>query len=281
VATTDLLQLVPGLERNQHGWWERNRASAVSYPEGGNALCFLIEESSFWFQHRNLCILEALRQFPPPGTFFDIGGGNGCVARAIQDAGLDVVLVEPGIDGVRNAVHRGIRHVLRGTLDDADIAPGSLPAAGLFDVLEHVSEDLGFLKNIHQLLVPGGRLYVTVPAYQALWSGEDELSGHARRYALAELCKVLERSGHTVEFATYFFGFLPLPILLQRAIPHRLGFKPRIAENKVRSDHEIGSPVVRGIVDGLNRRELARIAQRRPIRMGGSCLAVARKMVGG
>lgn len=281
MTTTDLHQLAPGIELNQHGWWERNKTTAVSYPEEGNALCFAVEDSSFWFRHRNLCILEALRQFPPPGTFFDIGGGNGCVARAIQDAGLDVVLIEPGSDGARNAVHRGIRHVLRGTLDDAAMAPGKLPAAGLFDVLEHISEDVGFLRNIHRLLVPGGRLYVTVPAWQSLWSGDDELSGHARRYALPELCKVLELSGLTVEFATYFFGFLPLPILLQRALPYRLGFKPKIAEDKVRSDHKIGSPVIRRIVEGLNRRELARIAKRRPVRVGGSCLAVARKMVGG
>ncbi|HEX4275709.1 MAG TPA: class I SAM-dependent methyltransferase [Bryobacteraceae bacterium] len=270
-------EIAPDLELTSNGWWRSRKLSAVSYPDEGNELCFLVEDSSFWFEHRNHCILEAMRQFPPRGTFFDVGGGNGCVARAIQESGREVVLMEPGLAGVQNALSRGIQRVVRGTLDDAGIVADSLPAVGLFDVVEHIEDDVGFMARVHRLLVPEGRVYITVPAFQWLWSSEDELAGHSRRYTLSTLRRLVEQAGFEVELGTYFFGFLPLPILVRRVIPYRLGLKATIGESAVRSDHLAGNSFVRRMLRALMRRELSRIARRWPVRMGGSCLLVARK----
>jgi len=273
---SNLREIAPNLELGQEGWWSSRSLSDVSYPEEGNDLCYSVEDSSFWFSHRNRCILEAIQLFPPSGTLFDVGGGNGYVARAIQDSGLDVVLVEPGLAGVRNAVKRGIRQVVRSTLEDAGVSAETLPAVGLFDVVEHIRDDSGFLTGIHRLLIPKGRVYVTVPAYQWLWSGEDILAGHSRRYTIPTLRSLLEGAGYTVEFATYFFGFLPLPILVRRVLPYRLGFATRQATaDAVRSDHS--HPLAGRMLQVLARRELSRIAKLRPLRVGGSCMAVARK----
>jgi SAM-dependent methyltransferase len=276
--TSNLREIAPNLELGQDGWWSSRKLSDVSYPEEGNSLCFSVEDSSFWFGHRNRCILEAIKLFPPCGALFDVGGGNGYVARALQESGLEVVLVEPGLAGVRNALKRGIRQVVRATLEDAGVLAEALPAVGLFDVVEHIRNDAGFLAGIHRLVIPGGRVYVTVPAYQWLWSGEDILAGHSRRYTVPALRRLLENAGYTVEFATYFFGFLPLPILIRRVLPYRFGLAPKnLSEGAVRSDHEPGHPLVGRILQTLAQRELSRIAGRRPLRMGGSCLAVARK----
>jgi hypothetical protein len=88
----------------------------------------------------------------------------------------------------------------------------------------------------------------------------------------------MENAGFTVEFATCFFGFLPLPVLFRRVIPYRLGLKAKEpGENAIRSDHELGNSLARRLMQWLTRRELSRIAERRPMRMGGSCLVVARK----
>lgn len=275
----NLQEIAPNLELCQEGWWRSRTVSGVSYPEDGNALCFAVEDSSFWFRHRNRCIVEALKLFPPPGPLFDVGGGNGYVARAIQEQGYEVVLVEPGLAGVRNALNRGIHQVVRATLEDAGIKPDTLPAVGLFDVVEHIRDASAFLADINRLVIPGGRIYVTVPAYQWLWSGEDDLAGHARRYTIPTLRRVLEEAGYTIELATYFFGFLHLPILLRRVIPYRLGLAPKSVNGAtIRSDHEAGSPLAGRVLDVLTRRELSRLAAMRPLRMGGSCLAVARKL---
>lgn len=274
----NLREIAPGLELGEDGWWISRKLSDVSYPEEGNDLCFSVEDSSFWFGHRNRCILEMLKLFPPPGAIFDVGGGNGYVAQAIQEAGYEVVLVEPGLAGVRNALKRGIRQVVRATLEDVEVSAESLPAVGLFDVVEHVRDDSGFLAEINRLIIPGGRVYVTVPAHQWLWSGEDILAGHWRRYTVRTLCRLLENAGYTVEFATSFFGFLPLPILLRRVLPYRLGLASnKTDEGAVQSDHKVGNPLIGRIVQSLTRRELSGISELRPLRMGGSCMAVAQK----
>jgi hypothetical protein len=145
MGVSDLQRIAPNLQLTPDGWWISPTISPVDYPDHGNTACFSVEESSFWFAHRNRCILEALRMFPPPGTLFDVGGGNGFIARAIQDSGQDVVLMEPGIAGVRNALRRGVRQVVRSTLEDAGVLPETLPAVGLFDVVEHIPDDVGFL----------------------------------------------------------------------------------------------------------------------------------------
>jgi SAM-dependent methyltransferase len=274
---SDLRSIAPDLELGPDGWWVSRTLSKVAYPEQGNSMCFAVEDSSFWFQHRNRCIVEAMRRFPPPGLIFDVGGGNGCVARAILDSGHDVVLVEPGLAGVQNALKRGIRQVVRAAMEDMGAKNETIPAVGLFDVIEHIPDDAAFLTRIHHLLIPGGRVYLTVPAYGWLWSHEDVLAGHFRRYTIQTLRRRLESTGYTVDFATYFFEFLPLPVLLRRALPYRLGLAPKTSPKAVRRDHEAKNPLIARILDSLTRRELSRIAARRPLAWGGSCLAVARK----
>src|SRR5690606_21548140 len=127
----------------------------------------------------------------PGGPIFDIGGGNGFVARGLAAAGFPAVVIEPGPTGARNAQARGLSPVVCAALDDAGFLPGSVPAAGLFDVLEHIEDDLGAMATLSALLPPGGRVYLTVPAYQWLWSSEDELGGHHRRYTRASLARAV------------------------------------------------------------------------------------------
>jgi SAM-dependent methyltransferase len=273
----DLSQIACNIEAREEGLWTSRTHSKVSYPDEGNDACFAVEDASFWFRHRNDCILRAITAYPPPGTLFDIGGGNGYVARAVQDMGTDVVLVEPGSSGAQNARMRGVRHVVHSTLENAGFHRGTLPSVGLFDVLEHIQEDQAFLEDLNLLMRPGGRVYVTVPAYEALWSGEDDLAGHWRRYTLAGLSRVLNRSGFAVEFATHFFAFLPFPILLMRVLPYRLGVQSRQNSNgRMKAEHQ-PSGLAAGVLRMLTRRELSRLASGRRSAFGASCLAVARK----
>jgi 2-polyprenyl-3-methyl-5-hydroxy-6-metoxy-1,4-benzoquinol methylase len=102
---------ISDLQRGENGIWRsggRGKVAEVSYPNEGNRDCLGIEERSFWFSHRNRCIAATVGKFPPQGAIFDIGGGNGFVARGLAEAGFEVVLVEPGEEGARNARQRGI-----------------------------------------------------------------------------------------------------------------------------------------------------------------------------
>ena len=130
------------------------------------------------------------------------------------------------------------------------IADASIPAAGLFDVLEHIQDDRGALTNLHRVLQPGGRLYIAVPAYNFLWSGEDDHAGHFRRYTLNLLRQRLVEAGFTVDYGTYFFLILLLPVFLLRALPAKFGIS---IVNDPGQDH--AAPV--GFVSRLLKRSFA------------------------
>jgi SAM-dependent methyltransferase len=194
----------------------------ISYPPDGHAHCLEVDEASFWYRHRNRCLIETLKTFPPTEPLFDIGGGNGAVATALQRAGWRLCLVEPIAAGARHARRRGVARVICASLEQCAVRDGSLPSAGLFDVLEHIPDDAAFLTRVRALLAPGARLYVTVPALAALWSSHDEQVGHFRRYDARTLRRRVEAAGFLVEHVSYFFSPLPLTIFALRVLPERL-----------------------------------------------------------
>jgi hypothetical protein len=135
------------------------------------------------------------------------------------------------------------------------------------------------LRTIQRLLVPGGQVYLTAPAYPALWSADDDYAGHYRRYRLAGLRRVLEAAGLQVEFASYIFFMLPLPIFLLRAIPTRLGLRKQEAWDRYEQEHRSQPGLIGKAMEGMLGWELGRIRRGKGIPMGGSCLMVARRPV--
>lgn len=246
----------------------------ISYPEDGNATCLQIEDGSFWFRHRNHCIVNVVHRFPPSGQIIDVGGGNGFVAAALKGAGYDVGLLEPGKSGVAAARARGIDAVQCNTLEAADFAPDSIPAVGLFDVVEHIEDDAAFLKSVCHVLKPGGRLYLTAPAFSALYSDVDRFAGHFRRYTRSQLRRLLTSSGFDVSYGGYIFTLLPLPILLLRTLPSLIRAAFGRPLPLPASGHVAASG--RGL-DWLWTWEVAAIRRGLELPLGGSCLMVARK----
>jgi SAM-dependent methyltransferase len=250
----------------------------ISFPDTGHDSCFQIEDDSFWFAHRNACITAALRRAHVTGPLLDVGGGNGAVSAALEHAGISTVLLEPGPVGARNARARGLTNVVCATLGDAGFAERSFSAAGLFDVAEHVEDDAALLGEVHAVLQPGGTLCITVPAHRVLWSAEDELAGHFRRYTLRGLRATLEACGFAVHYETYFFAPLALPVFLMRSLPHRLRRRSAAAVEQGAAEQHVTSPIVRRAVDALLAPELHRIRAGRSVPLGTSCLAVATRI---
>ena len=253
------------------------QTSPVAYPAEGNDWCMQIEDASYWFAHRNRCILSTVNRFKPTGTLFDVGGGNGFVSAALQQEGFEVCVVEPGLQGAQNSRQRGVRSVVCAALEDVQFEHESLPAVGLFDVLEHIEADIQFLEHLNGLLVAGGALYLTVPAYRFLWSNDDTYAHHARRYTLRSLGKLLEATGFTIDFATYFFWMLPIAILLARTIPSRLGIATRITREKVETEHAAPAGKTGRLLLRMLRSEAEWIGAGRSLPFGSSCLIAAHK----
>lgn len=128
---------------------------------------------------------------------------------------------------------------------------------------------------LEKLLIPGGRLYLTVPAYRFLWSREDKHAGHFRRYTLGGLCRLLSRCGFRVEYSTYLFWALPPAIFLFRTLPSVFGAGPGSGLEQAQRDHSTQSTSRGRLLDALLRPELAWVRAQRRIPMGSSCLVAA------
>src|SRR5574337_245724 len=264
----NLSEIAPNLTRGEDGIWFADGEEVVSYPQDGNQTCYQIEDSSFWFNHRNACIVAAVRSFRPPdnGLIFDIGGGNGFVSLGLMKAGFETVLVEPGMAGAKNGKSRGLPTVICATTTDAGFENSTLDAIGLFDVIEHIDDDFQFLHSMRRLLRPRGRLYITVPAFSALWSKEDELAGHFRRYTCNSMGALIERVGLKLDYSTYFFRPLPLPIFLLRSLPHRVGLNRRLRQEA--RDHKPSSSRTAALLDALLNSEVRNIEGRKRMTFG-------------
>jgi 2-polyprenyl-3-methyl-5-hydroxy-6-metoxy-1,4-benzoquinol methylase len=271
--------IAKNVKKNEDGIFYAKDSSTISYPESGNQECMQLEQDSFWFNHRNNVIIEGIKKFNGTKVFFDIGGGNGFVAKRIQESGFNVALVEPGIQGAKNAIERGINNVICSTIENAGFEKSSMDSVGLFDVVEHIENDVTFLTNVNNYLKEDGLLYITVPSFNFLWSNEDTEAGHFRRYTLRKMKAVLLESGYQIKYSTYIFSILPLPILLFRSIPSKLGIHKKSSELK---KHQKEHKTKKGTVDRLLQKiwnwELRAIQKSKKISFGGSCFIIAEKM---
>ena len=259
------------------GIWraDTDTAGPLSYPSHQNDACFRLEDGSFWFTHRNKCVLAAVRRFPPDGFILDVGGGNGFVARGLIDAGYETALLEPGGDGARNARQsRQLPTVINATIDEAAIRPGSVPSVGLFDVLEHIEDDRAFVHRLHDIMRPGGLLYLTVPAFSWLWSMSDVDAMHFRRYTRRSLADVLA-GDFDVLYATYLFQRLVPVTVLVRALPYRAGLaRPKPPEAYER-EHAVGRRRLAETFSRMLNHEVRAIAAGKSLAVGSSLLVVA------
>ena len=269
------------LRLEKDGIWYSSNLENISYPSDGNDSCFTVEENSFWFKHRNNCIISVVKSYPPEnnGTIFDIGGGNGFVSLGLAKSGFNVALVEPGITGASNAKKRGLANVICATTNTAEFKAHSLSSIGLFDVIEHIKHDLVFLRSIKNLMKKNAYLYVTVPAHSFLWSEEDVLAGHFKRYSLNEISNLLQSAGFQIEFSSYIFRILPIPILLLRTLPYKLGLSKKIKKNPdiaIKREHVVQGGTIANILDLIMQSEINNLNNKKSMLFGGSCLIVAK-----
>ena len=90
------------------------------------------------------------------------------------------------------------------TFDPALLAERRLDTIICLNVLEHVEDDRGALRRLHDALAPGGRLLLLVPAHERLFGAIDRAIDHHRRYERAGLVAKLEEAGFRVEHTQFF-----------------------------------------------------------------------------
>jgi 2-polyprenyl-3-methyl-5-hydroxy-6-metoxy-1,4-benzoquinol methylase len=86
----------------------------------------------------------------------------------------------------------------------------------MLDILEHLREPERLLRYARPMLKPGGRILITVPAFNWLWTKHDDLNHHVCRYTRAQMRNTVMAAGLVVTSSTYLFQSLILPKALIR-----------------------------------------------------------------
>ena len=195
----------------------------VDYPEGGLETLGLDGGSGYWFDHRANEVVDALRAASNTSSIWDVGAGTGSMVKRLTDAGYAVVAVEPLPDGARAIAQMGCDAVFCGSLEQLRLPDDCLAAVGLFDVIEHIGDPVPLIEEVGRVLEPRGVVAVTVPALRSLWSDEDEVAGHHRRYRRKDLDAFMVEHGFSRVSSQYIFACLVVPAAVLRAVPYRLG----------------------------------------------------------
>jgi SAM-dependent methyltransferase len=203
-----------------------------------------LDDTYWWFQARREIVGDVVARFVVPGgDIVDYGSGTGAMAARLQSRGFRVTAAEVSEQMLDSCRERGIP-----TIDIGSQWPPGASADCVLacDVLEHVEDDCGLLVKLRALLRPGGLFIGTVPAYEFLWSGEDHVSNHVRRYTKATLRKSLMGAGYEVAWASYFNTLL-FPLAASVILAKRL-LRPReMYRSNVRSLPAWQNALCRGV----------------------------------
>ena len=182
----------------------------------------LLEGEHWWFQARRLVLRNLLShlEWPVQPKILEIGVGPGHNLLEIYPPDARLEGVEPDEALARLAAARSPAPVLKGSIEclPPEILDGCYDGVAMFDVLEHVKDDVRALQVVREKLTSGGRIVLSAPAYRWLWGQQDAVNQHYRRYTLRDLRKKLQAANFTVERMTYFNTFLFPPIAIVRLL---------------------------------------------------------------
>ena len=165
----------------------------------------------------------------------DVGCGTGANLKTLSEFG-DAEGVDVSPDAIEFCRERGLTNVKLGAAEELPYESGTFDLVTALDVVEHLDDDVGGLREMRRVLRPGGHALIFVPTFMWLWGVQDVVSNHRRRYRLPELRRALEEAGFEVERATYAnITFLPPVFLIRLLMPGKLTAPLRNAKKFARS----------------------------------------------
>ena len=176
-----------------------------------------LEDTHWWFLGRRRLVLAELARFAGAnvGRILDIGCGTGGMLPHYAAFGTACGL-DPSEEAQAACQKRGVPFV-RGSGTQLPFADGSIDVITALDVVEHVPDDRGLLRELRRVLRPGGLLLLTVPAYQFLWSQHDVFNHHQRRYRRSRLEALVRSSGYEIAKLSYYNTTLFPAAMLRKA----------------------------------------------------------------
>lgn len=178
-----------------------------------------LEREHWWFKARlNLLQIithQLVTKIKNNPKILNAGAATGATSIMLKKYG-DVLSLEYDKDCAEFLSEILDEEILNNSLTSLPLEQQSLDLVCAFDVIEHIENHEEAIKEVNRVLKDNGYIFLTVPAFNFLWSKHDEINHHFRRYRLNDLKKILKENGFAVEYCSYFNFFLFLPIVLIR-----------------------------------------------------------------
>jgi SAM-dependent methyltransferase len=189
-----------------------------------------VEDVHWWYVGRRRIIASLLETIcanveTDRPAILDVGCGTGANLDMLQRFGAveGVDISEAALEFCRQRGYTNVRHGAAQLLPYDDKVFDVITA---LDVVEHLDDDVGSLREMRRVLKPNGRALLFVPAFGFLWGVQDDVSNHRRRYTLGQLKTAASQAGFEIEFASYANITFFLPILLVRTFMRITRLRP-------------------------------------------------------
>jgi SAM-dependent methyltransferase len=141
----------------------------------------------------------------PSPVVLEVGCSSGFLLEELRRALPHAQVI--GSDYVRGPLERLAGRLPNVPLLQFDLVKCPLPddsidVAVLLNVLEHIEDDAGAVRQLRRIVKPGGTVVLEVPAGPHLYDVYDKVLMHYRRYRLSGLRRLLTDGGFTVEHAS-------------------------------------------------------------------------------
>ncbi len=185
-----------------------------------------MQKRHFWYRGRHAFLLAALRKLLGNSTglaAIDLGGGcGGWVSYLNHREGhrfSELALADSSQRALEMAGSVVSSSNSRYQIDLRSLGwRERWDTVFLLDVLEHIPDDELVLRQIWQVLKPGGMAFITTPALKRFWGKNDEIVGHHTRYSAADFRRFAVNCGYQETMTRYFMFFLSPLYLISRML---------------------------------------------------------------
>lgn len=185
------------------------------------------DERHWWYRARRevvAALIERAVKPPKSARLLEIGCGTGHNLAMLGKFGeVDALEVDDIARGM--AEERLGRPVLSAPLPElAGLPDDRYDVVAALDVIEHIPDDDAALEGIARVLKPGGKLVMTVPAHQWMWSAHDVVNHHHRRYSKSDLKRLIEGSPLQLDLVGYLNSLL-FPVAVAQRLASKISGK--------------------------------------------------------